>query len=95
MDWAWGARGAARIDPALWVVWLVEHGHTPPEAEAWAARVPSWSTAPTEAVNAFAAATVSVWKEISDGNPEPWTLDMLSAARRWADHRTVSTRIRR
>lgn len=87
VDWAWASRGAAWIDPALWVVWLIKHGHTPAQAEAWAAHIPAWHTAPAAAVNAFAAATVSVWEEITDGDPEPWTLDMLTAARRWAAHR--------
>lgn len=87
VDWAWASRGAAWIDPALWVVWLVKSGHTPEEADEWAARVPSWRTAPAEGINAFAAATVSVWEEITDGDPEPWTLDMLTAARRWESYR--------
>ncbi|MFI9047285.1 aminoglycoside phosphotransferase [Streptomyces sp. NPDC053427] len=87
VDWAWASRGAPWIDPALWVVWLVKSGHTPAQADQWAARVPAWRTAPAEGVNAFAAATVSVWEQITDGDPEPWTLDMLMAARRWAAHR--------
>ncbi|MFI7174712.1 aminoglycoside phosphotransferase [Streptomyces spororaveus] len=47
VDWAWASRGAAWIDPALWVVWLVKSGHTPEAAEGWAARVPAWNTAGT------------------------------------------------
>ncbi|MEV7570516.1 hypothetical protein [Streptomyces tanashiensis] len=87
VDWAWASRGATWIDPALWVVWLINHGHTPAEAETWAARVPSWHTAPPAAVDAFAAATESVWEDITDGDAEPWMLDMLTAARRWETHR--------
>jgi hypothetical protein len=29
VDWAWPTRGAAWIDTACWVVWLISAGHTP------------------------------------------------------------------
>ncbi|WP_327591511.1 aminoglycoside phosphotransferase [Streptomyces chartreusis] len=87
VDWAWASRGAAWIDPALWVVWLINSGHTPTQAEQWAARIPAWNSAPRAAIDAFARATVSVWEEITDGQTEPWTLDMLAAARAWSAHR--------
>ncbi|MFE6484925.1 aminoglycoside phosphotransferase [Streptomyces sp. NPDC057757] len=28
VDWAWASRGAAWINPALWVIWLIASGHT-------------------------------------------------------------------
>lgn len=87
VDWAWASRGAAWIDPALWVVWLVKNGHTPEEAEGWAARVPAWNTASAPAITAFAKATVSVWEEIAEGEPEGWILDILRAAYSWYDFR--------
>ncbi|MCY0938529.1 aminoglycoside phosphotransferase [Streptomyces sp. H34-S4] len=87
VDWAWVSRGAAWIDPALWVVWLIKHGHTPGQAERQAARVPVWNTAPKDSVDAFAKATVRLWEEITQDDPEPWTLDMLAAARQWQAHR--------
>ncbi|MEV7004193.1 phosphotransferase [Streptomyces sp. NPDC093982] len=87
VDWAWASRGAAWIDPALWVVWLINSGHTPAQAEQWAARIPAWNIAPSASIDAFARATVSVWEEITDDQTEPWTLDMLNAARTWSAHR--------
>ncbi|MBC9728088.1 aminoglycoside phosphotransferase [Streptomyces sp. TRM68367] len=87
VDWAWASRGAGWIDPALWVVWLINSGHTPAQAEQWAARFPAWTTAPARGLDAFASATVSVWEEITADAAEPWTLDMLSAAQRWERHR--------
>ncbi|WP_327417581.1 aminoglycoside phosphotransferase [Streptomyces sp. NBC_01233] len=87
VDWAWASRGAAWIDPALWVVWLIKSGHTPQHAEEWAARVPTWTTAPPAAATAFAKATVAVWEEIAAGEPAGWVLDMLQAARTWYDSR--------
>ncbi|MBT2674375.1 aminoglycoside phosphotransferase, partial [Streptomyces sp. ISL-14] len=56
VDWAWVSRGAAWIDPALWVVWLINSGHTPAQAEQWASRIPAWNTAPTPGIDAFARA---------------------------------------
>ncbi|WP_155057462.1 aminoglycoside phosphotransferase [Streptomyces blattellae] len=87
VDWAWASRGAAWIDPALWVVWLIDSGHTPAQAEQWAARIPAWNTAPAESIDAFARATASVWEEIADGQTEPWVDGMLHAARTWSAHR--------
>ncbi|MGN5392406.1 phosphotransferase family protein [Streptomyces sp. JL7001] len=83
VDWAWASRGAAWIDAALWAVWLVRSGHSPEQAHQWAARIPAYATAPPAALAAFADATVSVWEQITDGDAEPWTLDMLAAARTW------------
>ncbi|WP_327416982.1 aminoglycoside phosphotransferase [Streptomyces sp. NBC_01233] len=87
VDWAWASRGAAWIDPALWVVWLIKSGHTLEEAEQWATKVPAWNNAPPAAVTAFAKATVSVWAEIAEGEKDEWVLDMLQAARTWHDSR--------
>lgn len=44
IDWAWPTRGAAWIDPACWIVWLIFAGHGPHEAEQWTTKVPAWST---------------------------------------------------
>jgi hypothetical protein len=87
VDWAWATRGAAWIDPACWVVWLIASGHSPLEAEKWAAQVPSWNAAPTDAVAAFAAAQADLWSEIAEVDPEPWITGMAAAARSWSAHR--------
>ncbi|MCX5250625.1 aminoglycoside phosphotransferase [Streptomyces sp. NBC_00201] len=87
VDWAWASRGAAWIDSALWVVWLINSGHTAAQAEHWAARIPAWQAAPAASIDAFAAATLSVWEQIADGETEPWVINMLNAARTWSAHR--------
>lgn len=84
VDWAWASRGAPWIDAALWTVWLIRHGHTPAQAEAWAACTPVWADAPAESVTAFAHATASVWRDIADGQDEQWINAMLDAANTWA-----------
>ncbi|CAI7977512.1 Aminoglycoside phosphotransferase [Frankia sp. Hr75.2] len=88
VDWAWATRGAAWIDPAGWLVWLMaEGGQTAKQAEEWAARIPSWQTAPTDAVRAYANANARLWAEIASADPDEWTSRMASAAEDWAHHR--------
>jgi hypothetical protein len=89
VDWAWATRGAPWIDPALWVIWLIAAGgHEPAHAESWAARTTTWHTAPIPALNAFADANASLWREIAGDNPDTWTSRMTSAADQWAAYRT-------
>ncbi|MEU6822782.1 aminoglycoside phosphotransferase [Streptomyces atriruber] len=88
VDWAWPTRGAAWIDAACWVVWLISAGHTPDEAELWAAKTPAWATAPPRAVDVFAVAQQRLWTGIAADNPETgWKRSLADAATRWADHR--------
>ncbi|MET7637679.1 aminoglycoside phosphotransferase [Streptomyces sp. NPDC005438] len=88
VDWAWASRGAAWLDAAHWVVWLMAAGrHEPWSAETWAGRVPAWGTAAPEAIEAFALATANLWEEIAGADPDPWTAVLLNASRRWAEHR--------
>jgi hypothetical protein len=88
VDWAWATRGAAWIDPALWVIWLISAGgHEPSQAEAWAARTGAWHTAPHAALNAFADANAKLWHEIGGSDPDPWTARLVTAADRWRAYR--------
>ncbi|CCB72105.1 conserved protein of unknown function (plasmid) [Streptantibioticus cattleyicolor NRRL 8057 = DSM 46488] len=88
VDWAWASKGAAWLDAAHWVVWLMAAGKQEPRsAEEWAARVPAWRTAAPEAVTAFALATANLWEEIAGVDPDPWTATVFDASRRWAEYR--------
>ncbi|MFJ9691927.1 aminoglycoside phosphotransferase [Kitasatospora sp. NPDC101183] len=88
VDWAWATRGAAWIDPALWVIWLIAvGGHAPAQAEAWAARVPAWKSGEPTVMDAFAQAQARMWDEIAGEAPDPWTARLTRAARQWADFR--------
>ena len=89
VDWAWATRGAAWIDPACWVVWLIASGHSPQGAEGWAAQIPSWHDAPTEALAAFAAAQAALWSRIAEVDPEPWIKNMAAAAQQWSERRRI------
>jgi hypothetical protein len=87
VDWAWPTRGAAWIDPACWAVWLIASGHTPPEAEAWAAWIPSWNEAPRDAVDEFARTQAAMWAGIAEADPQPWTQRLAESGQAWAKHR--------
>ncbi|WP_368067985.1 aminoglycoside phosphotransferase [Streptomyces sp. VNUA116] len=88
VDWAWPTRGAAWIDAACWVVWLIAAGHTPADAELWAAKTPAWSTAAPRALDVFATAQERLWRGIADDAPDvPWKTGLAEAAHRWVTYR--------
>lgn len=87
VDWAWPTRGAAWIDPACWAVWLIASGHRPGGAEAWAARIPSWSSAPAGAITEFTRIQAAMWAGIADNSPDDWIADLAHAAEMWAKYR--------
>lgn len=89
VDWPWATRGAAWIDPACWIVWLIFAGRDPLEAERWAAGVPAWHTATHGALRAFSAALAGEWTATADRRPNVWTQGLRDAALRWADHRAT------
>jgi len=89
VDWSWPTRGAGFIDPACLVVQLVAAGHTAAEAEGWAERCTAWRTADPAAINAFAAATVSMYRRFEERDPAPWRSAMTKAVSAWAAHRGV------
>ena len=91
VDWAWPTRGAAWIDPACWIVWLVASGHTPASAENHAAMIPSWEQAPPRSVDEFALAQARMWAEIAAESSQPWTKSLAAASSLWSAHREKPT----
>jgi hypothetical protein len=83
-DWAGPTRGAAWIDPACFILRLMAAGHTPREAEAWARQASSLDPMPETDIDAFAAASVKVWVEIAQADPQPWTKRLADVAEQWA-----------
>ena len=85
---AWPICGAAWIDPACWIVWLIFAGHVPHEAEQWAIKVPAWSTAPARALeDLLATAQARCWQGTADDHPNVWTDRLSDAAAQWAAYR--------
>jgi hypothetical protein len=90
VDWSMPCRGAAWIDTALMVIRLIRAGHSPVQAEAWAAGIPAWSAARHEAVDAFAAGIATLSREREQQRPSAEHLGPLAdAAARWSRHRSV------
>ncbi len=89
IDWAWPTRGPAWIDPAAWIIHLIDAGHTPAQAEVWAAHLPSWRDARSAAVSAFADANAALWAELAAQDPGcTWKPRLARSARAWSRHRT-------
>ncbi|MFE7975128.1 aminoglycoside phosphotransferase [Streptomyces shenzhenensis] len=88
VDWAWASSGAAWIDPALWVIWLIASGHGAGEAESLAALHPAWDITPAHHIDAFAGAQERLWELIAHADrPDEWTHKLHVAARTWAERR--------
>ncbi|MFG2794803.1 hypothetical protein [Streptomyces sp. NPDC048419] len=87
VDWGWASTGAAWIDPALWLLWLVAHGHTCDQAERAAAAHPAWELAPTEGLNALARVQRRLWDSIAAESTDDWATPVQEAARSWEEHR--------
>lgn len=83
VDWGWATRGAAWLDAAYWITWLVAAGHAPEDAERWAARIPAWQAAPPAGVRAFAEANARLWAEIGGEHPDAWTSRLVDASEVW------------
>ena len=88
IDWAWPTLGAAWTDPACWIIRLMASGgHTAPQAERQASRLPAFQAADPAHVDLFAAANVRLWDEIAQSSTSAWTKDMAQAAHAWSAFR--------
>lgn len=70
VNWTWPTVGAAFIDPYLLVLEMVHAGHQPADAITWARRMRSWREASPDALEAFAVATMRVWREKAVQDPQ-------------------------
>ncbi|TDC70173.1 aminoglycoside phosphotransferase [Actinomadura sp. GC306] len=87
VDWTFAGRGAAFLEMALLVPWLLKAGHTPAEAERWASRFPAWTAADPDTVDLFARVFAEKWQANIVTNTESWALEHAAAAQRWAMYR--------
>ena len=88
VDWAWAHTAAAWVDTAFVVIRLVQSGHTPAEAEVWAAATEAWRSAPPAAVDAFATEIYGLWTHLRHVDPRPFREAPTRAAREWAKYRS-------
>ncbi len=87
IDWAWPTRGPAWFDVAVLLVRLIDAGHTPAEAAAWAAQFPAWQHASSEAVDAFTVANLRMWQEVVHADSQPWKKRLVETAQKWSEYR--------
>lgn len=90
VDWAWSRNANAAVDPAFLVIRLIEAGHEPATAEAWANELPIWREAATEAKTAFAVAIWGIWEFLERDHPLAHRPALTAAARTWAGYRLES-----
>ncbi|GAA1871143.1 phosphotransferase family protein [Actinomadura bangladeshensis] len=87
VDWTFTGRGAAFLEMALLIPWLLKAGHTPAEAERWTSRFPAWTTTAPATIDLFARVFATKWQANLATNNEAWALEHATAAQRWASHR--------
>jgi hypothetical protein len=92
VDWAWPATGAPWIDTGILVLRLIDAGHTPAEAERWAAGVPAWAGADQTAVTEFASTMAAMWKERANTRPAPHRHRLADIATEWEQQRRLCHR---
>ncbi|MFD8375305.1 aminoglycoside phosphotransferase [Streptomyces sp. NPDC059688] len=85
-DWGWASTGAAWTDPALWLLWLIAHGHSPEQAEHPAAAHPVRKLTPAAGLDVFAGAQHRVWDSIAEQSVDDWATPMQNAAQAWHEH---------
>jgi hypothetical protein len=86
IDWGWPASGARWVDPAFLVIRLVDAGHSPAEAEAWAWQHTCWAEATDEDITAFAVYVAGLWTYKAAATDE-----IARMARLYADWRLSNT----
>jgi len=89
VDWGWASTGAAWIEPALWLLWLIAHGHTCTQAENQAAAHPAWKHAPPAGLDTLARTQHRLWDSIAADSADDWAKPMQHAAQAWHEHRNT------
>jgi hypothetical protein len=95
LDWGWAARGPAWVTAMRFVLFLMEAGWQPADAEHAIASVPAWAEAQPSAITAHAISSVPSWETAAAKQPDNERLRAWAViARRWADHRAGLTQAR-
>jgi hypothetical protein len=87
VDWAWSRASVPWLDAGFLLLRLVEAGHSPAEAEQWAANTEAWVAAAEDDRTAFAVAVLGIWEFLQRDQPLPHRERLTDAARRWAKYR--------
>ncbi|MFD0685363.1 phosphotransferase family protein [Actinomadura fibrosa] len=90
VDWTFAGRGAAFLEMALLIPWLLQAGHTPAAAEHWVSRFPAWTSTASVTIDLFARAFADKWRANLATNNEVWAQEHAASAQSWAAHRRAS-----
>ena len=66
---------------------MASGGHTAPQAERQASRLPAFQHADPAHIDLFAAANVRLWAEVAQSSTSAWTKKMAHAAQSWSAYR--------
>ncbi|WP_165975481.1 phosphotransferase [Actinomadura rubrisoli] len=88
VDWAFTSRGAAWVELALLIPWLLKAGHHAGQVAHWLAQFPSWAQAAPIDIDRLAWAFAETWRKRSTADPAtPWKAELAALGQQWADHR--------
>lgn len=90
IDWGFPAAGSAWVDVAFLVLRLVEAGHHPKDAEAWARSLSCFSGADRVILNAFSAYVAGLWSYWAVTDDAPGVRHRARIAREYAAWRLLA-----
>lgn len=88
VDWAFTSRGAAWLEYAFLVPWLLRGGHTPAQADGWLSGFPVWKAADSDHVDQWSRLVANQWARRDTGEV-PWIAEYAGVTRQWANHRSA------
>jgi hypothetical protein len=93
VDFGWAVRGPAWMTSANLIVSMMEAGWEAADADNALKAVPAWASAPRQAVDELARATVREWNQVMKHRPvhEVWQF-RAATARAWAEYREHTAR---
>jgi hypothetical protein len=93
LDWGWAMRGPAWMSAVRFILFLMEAGWKPSDAEQAVACVPAWVGTPPNVISAHAVSSIRSWERAARRQPGNDGLRRwLGLARAWAEYRQHTAR---
>ncbi|MEV7775946.1 hypothetical protein [Kitasatospora sp. NPDC086791] len=86
VDWASPTLAAPWVELAFLIIRLIDAGHTPKSANAWARQFACWREAPPNAVAVHARMIAEQWHRTVKATDRAWSRSMSKAADQWVRH---------
>jgi hypothetical protein len=94
VDWGWAARGPEWVTPMRLILYLMEAGWKPADAEHAISSLPAWAEAPPGVITGHAISSVPSWENAAASQPGNTRLQAWAGiARQWADYRAELARV--